>query len=372
MTLTVALAILAGLVLLGLVVHSTWSASKNRGPRQALPDTPDAAARVEPTLAGDAAPSDGSDPGAPVTIEGADGFADTTPPAPADDGGPLIPQVRPMIRRPGRIDALIDAIAAIRPEAPVTGEQAIQHWPPTRRAGSKPFHIEGQNAENGEWETPRPGQRYGEFQAGVQMANRHGALNEIEYSEFVQKIEAFAESLGAMADFPDMLDVVAGARELDAFASQHDAQLAVVMKANSVAWSVGYLQQTAGRHGFVPGAVAGRLVMPGAEEGSPPMLVLSFDSQVALADDPGNAALREMTLSLDVPQTAADIEPFAAWQHAARMMADELDATLVDDHGAPITLGAFAAIGQELERLYGALESHDLAAGSAAARRLFS
>ncbi|HSI60880.1 MAG TPA: cell division protein FtsZ [Ideonella sp.] len=366
-----ALAILAGLVLLGLVVHSTWSASK-KGPRQPVPDSAEAATRVEPTLSGEPAAGAGVEGGgAAVTIEGADGFADTTSPA-ADDGAPLVPPVRPMIRRPGRIDALIDAIAAIRPEAPVTGEQAIQHLPPTRRAGAKPFHIEGQNTESGDWETPRAGQRYGEFQAGVQMANRHGALNEIEYSEFVQKIEAFAESLGAMADFPDMLDVVAGARELDAFASQHDAQLAVVMRANSVAWSVGYLQQTAGRHGFVPGAVPGRLAMPGAEEGAPPMLVLSFDSQVALADDPGNAALREMTLSLDVPQTAADIEPFAAWQHAARMLADELDATLVDDHGAPITLGAFTAIGQELERLYSALESHDLAAGSAAARRLFS
>lgn len=371
MTLTVALAILAGLVLLGLVVHSTWSA-RNKGPRQPVLDTNDAAPRVEPTLAGDAAAAEAAgDAAATVTHEGADGFADTAPP-PVDDNAPLLPPVRPMIRRPGRIDALIDAIAAIRPEAPVTGEQAIQHWPPTRRAGSKPFHIEGQNAETAEWETPRPGQRYVEFQAGVQMANRHGALNEIEYSEFVQKIEAFAEHLGAMADFPDMLDVVAGARELDAFASQHDAQLAVIMKASSVAWSVGYLQQTAGRHGFTPGATPGRLVMPGTEEGAPPMLVLSFDSQVALADDPGNAALREMTLSLDVPQTAADVEPFAAWQHAARMLADELDATLVDDHGAPITLGAFAAIGQELERLYGALESHDLAAGSAAARRLFS
>jgi hypothetical protein len=56
----------------------------------------------------------------------------------------------------------------------------------------------------------------------------------------------------------------------------------------------------------------------------------------------------------------------------ARKLADDLDATLVDDQGNPITLHAFAAIGQELDRLYRALESRDLAAGSAAARRLFS
>lgn len=363
MTLTMALAILAGLVLLALVVHSAWSARKKE-PRQPLVDTTETGQRVEPTLAVDL-----SQPLPPVEGE--------TPPPPAEDTpagtpAPLVPEVRPMVRRPGRIDALIDAIAAIRPDAPVSGELALQHLPPTRRAGGKPFHIEGLNADTGVWELPRAGQRYGEFQAGVQMANRNGALNEIEYSEFVQKIQAYGDAIGAMADFPDMLDVVAGARELDAFASQHDAQLAVVMRANSVAWSIGYIQQTAGRHGFVPGAVPGRLVMPSPEEGAPPMLVLSFDPQVALAEDPGQAALREMTLSLDVPQTAASAEPFAAWQHAARMLADEIDATLVDDRGALITLGAFAAIGQELQKLYAALESHDLAAGSAAARRLFS
>jgi hypothetical protein len=121
----------------------------------------------------------------------------------------------------------------------VSGELALQHLPPTRRAGGKPFQIEGLNADSGEWELPRPGQRYGEFQAGLQMANRSGALNEIEYSEFVQKIQPFADALGATVDFPDMLDVVARARELDAFASQHDAQLGAVLRANSVAWSVG-------------------------------------------------------------------------------------------------------------------------------------
>ena len=57
-----------------------------------------------------------------------------------------------------------------------------------------------------------------------------------------------------MADFPDMLDVVARARELDAFASRHDAQLAVHLRANGAAWSVGYIQQ----HRGAPRLRAGR------------------------------------------------------------------------------------------------------------------
>jgi len=352
MTLTVALAMLAGLVLLGVVVHGAWT-SRRTGPRQ-------------PTAVDKAEPNNRLEP----SMTGLDAHVTADDSAPA--GLPEAPRAAAASRRSARIDALIDAIATVTPETPVSGEQGLQHLPPTRRAGSKPFHIEGLNAESGEWEPLRTGQRYGEFQAAVQLANRHGPLNEIEYSEFVQKVQAFAEPLGATPDFPDMLDAVARARELDGFASQHDAQLTAILRANSVAWSVGYLQQAAGRHGFVPGVVPGRLVLPASEEGAPPVLVLSFDHQAALAEDPGEAALREVALSLDVPQTAETTEPFAAWQDLTRKLAEDLDATLVDDQGAVITLHAFAAIGQEMQRLYRALESRDLAAGSQAARRLFS
>ena len=175
-----------------------------------------------------------------------------------------------------------------------------------------------------------------------------------------------------MADFPDMLDVVARARELDAFAGAHDAQLAVHLRSRSAAWSVGYIQQHAGRHGFVAGVVPGRLVLPAAEEGAPPVLTLTFDSQAAFADDPGRAAVRDVMLSFDVPQTDPQADPFIAWQASAQALALGMDAAIVDDHGRALSQQGFAAIGAELKQLYEKLEAHDLAAGSPAARRLFS
>ncbi|OGB00920.1 MAG: cell division protein FtsZ [Burkholderiales bacterium RIFCSPHIGHO2_12_FULL_69_20] len=350
-TLMEGLAAVGGLVLVGLAAQGLWKTRK-ASPRQA--EAPDAA-RVEPSMHGALAPASAAT--AEAVAEAAAPLGELRPAAP---------------RKTARLDPLIDAIATLALEAPVTGELALVHLPPSRRAGNKPFLIEGLNAGTGEWELPAAGQRYGEFQAGVQMANRSGALNEIEYSEFVQKLQAFADGVGAMAELPDMLDVVARARELDAFAGDHDAQLAITLRANGAAWSVGYIQQSAGRHGFLPGVLPGRLVMPGAEDGAPPVLVLGFDSQVALADDPGVAAVREVQLSLDVPQTPEGAEPFPAWHEAARLLAADMDATMIDDSGRPITLAAFATIGEDLKLLYRALESRDLAAGSAAARRLFS
>lgn len=354
MTLTAWLAILGGLVLAAVVAHGAWSARK-AGPRRAEPQR-------EPLM---------DEPSAESGLELSSGER------PSLLDGPSLDATMPMGARPprkasARIDALIDAIATLTLETPISGEMALSHLPGSRRAGTKPFHIEGLNALNGDWELPQPGQRYGEFQAGVQMANRNGALNEIEYSEFLQKVQAFADGISAFAQFPDMLDVVARARELDHFAAEHDAQLAVVLRARTAVWTLGYVLQMALRHGFVPGAMPGRLVLPSAEEGAPPILTLSFEPQAALAENPQQSALSELTLALDVPQTAEALEPFATWQEAARGLARDIEADICDDRAQLLPLQAFATIGQELTALYRALALRDLAAGSSAARRLFN
>ncbi len=355
MTLTVALAILGGLVLIGLIVHGVWSSGR-AGPRQPQEIVDDPHVSHLPHAA---------------HVSDVDGPGPDGPSIGATDA-PL-PAARPLAtRRAGRLDALIDAIVPLAVDAPVSGDAVAPHLPTTRRAGNKPWLIEGLDDETGAWEAPIAGRRYSEFQAGVQMANRNGALNEIEYSEFVQKVQAFADQIGALPDFPDMLDVVARARELDAFAGQHDAQLSVNLRANGAAWSIGYLQQCAARQGLMPGALPGRLVLAGAEDSAPPVLSLAFDAHAALQEDPNLAAVRQVALSLDVPQTAAAAEPFAAWQQVARALAGDMEASLVDDKGAPITLHTFTTIGADLTRLYAALDERDLAAGSPAARRLFS
>ena len=71
-----------------------------------------------------------------------------------------------------------------------------------------------------------------------------------------------------------------------------------------MAWSPGYVQQNAAHMGFVVGAMPGRMVLPASIAGLPPVLTLSFDPQAALAEDPAQAAVRELTLALDVAQVS--------------------------------------------------------------------
>ena len=334
---TIGLAILGGLVLAGLVAWNTWSSRRN------TPLQPEATS-------------------APATPAADEGRQD-----PVFDVSPL----PPMEKKPA-LDALIDAITPIAVDAPVSGDAALAAMPTTRRAGSKPFAIEGQNDASGEWELPVAGQRYSAFQAGVQLANRTGALNEIEFSEFVVKVQAFADAINGEPDFPDMLDEVARGRELDQFASAHDAQLGFTLRAKNSAWSPGYVQQYAARVGFVAGAIPGRMVLPAAAHGSPPVLGLSFDAQAAMADDPAQSALRALTLSLDVPQVHRSEQPFVRMRDAAIALAASMDGLITDDNGEVIRPDGLDVIGADLEQLYDTLDSRDLSAGSPQARRLFS
>jgi hypothetical protein len=356
MTLTQGLLALAGVVLAALLAHGLWLSWKARPRRAVAPGE-----RLEPSLVGREMQITGSDD---------HGLGLNAP----TNHGAL--QERP-VRSPGRrrtalIEPLIDAVAELTPEAPLGGDTVLSAMPSTRRAGSKPLLIEGLNAESGSWEFPLHDQRYSAFQAGVQMANRSGPLNEIEYSEFVQKVQSFADALGASVDFADMADVVARARELDEFAHAHDAQLAVHLRAQGPSWTVGYVQQCAARHGMVPGPLAGQLVLPGADPDAPPLVMLTFDAQAALAEDPDQSALRTCTLTLDVPQSPESEEPFSHWQRLTTLLARDMEGVLMDDDGRAVSVQQFAAIHLELQRLYSALASRELAAGSAAAQRLFS
>lgn len=438
-TLQIGLAIAGGVVLAGVVAHSTWTSRKNK-PRQAEPlpqdkniepaaYAPDYGQSQEPSF--DAAPgvsydvhhepevmaqvatptyqTTGSlDPVSDMArsmMEEATAHAQRVPDeaemariaeskaaaakvaeerakqlaAQAPVMKPVVAQVMesaasdlPQPEKRPALDALIDVIAAVEIDHPVSGDAALQAMPATRRVGSKLFSLEGLNTETGLWEHPRNGQRYSAFQSGVQLANRTGPLNEIEFSEFVTKTQNFADAINGAPEFPDMLEEVSRARELDHFASAHDAQLSFTLKATKAAWSPGYVQQNAARLGFIAGVLPGRMVVPAPVHGLPPILLLTFDSQAAMSEDPTQSAIYELTLSLDVPQVDRKEEPYARMIQTAYELARVMDGAISDDNGQPLSETAIGAIARDLLALYDTLDARDLSAGSPQARRLFS
>jgi hypothetical protein len=355
-SLQLSLAAIGALTVGAVVVYNYWTSRKN-APRQADPhrDSPleSALNAIEPVLNADhAVPVSSTDAIDPVLQ---DAFTHLSQP----DRKPLL-------------DALIDVLASIEVDQVVSGDAALAALPSTRRVGTKLFSVEGFVQGTGQWEALATGRRYNAFQAGVQLANRVGALNNIEFSEFVVKTQAFADAIGGSASFSDMLEDVARAKELDQFASVHDAQLSFTLCARTAAWSPGYIHQHAARLGFVLGVIPGRMVLPGLVQGLPAVLSLTFDTHAAMAQDPDLSAIRSFALSLDVPQTAREEQPYVRLREAAVSLASQMDGVVTDGEGQVLSEATLDQIGRDLQQLYDALDARELSAGSPQARRLFS
>ena len=164
------IAIAGGLVLVLVVAHSTWT-SRQSQPKQA-----------EPLISNDELQALEAIPNTQVNIE-----------QDAELENNMHAQVTERDIK-SQLDALIDVIATIELDSPISGEAAIAALPPIRRVGNKLFVVEGLNADNGSWEALQTQRYYSAFQAGIQVANRQGPLNEIEYSEFVVKAWGFPVS----------------------------------------------------------------------------------------------------------------------------------------------------------------------------------
>ena len=155
------LIIIGALVLIVVIAYNAWTTRRNT-PKRASPREGDKgqepAVRQEPAFDGaglgqvDAAQASAAEP----HFEGH-----------AVDARDALDLPVPQPERRGGLDPLIDVIAPIVAEQQVSGDAALAALPPTRRAGSKPFAIEGLNLASNQWEQPQPGQRYVQFQAGV-------------------------------------------------------------------------------------------------------------------------------------------------------------------------------------------------------------
>lgn len=346
------------------------------------------AARVEPTFGG-VAPADtpadlqaeatGVD-ALPTSTESAERAVDegavaATQEALAADASsepaePVLPAATTISSTPPAIvDRRIDCIVPIRLGAPLPGDKILPIAQRLRRAGSKPVHIEGK-PEGGQWELLQNGVRYEELRAAAQLANRSGALNELEFSEFVTGVQQFADAIDGAPEFPDMMETVAMARELDGFAAQCDAQLSINVMSDGAPWSANYVQAVASQDGLLLSRDGTRFVKLDAKQN--PVFMLQFGDTNFLRDDLTYKGGNMITLVLDVPVAEEDILPFRLMCDYAKSLSERIGARVVDDSRRPLPESTLVAIDQQLMKLYAKLEEAGIPAGSPVTRRLFS
>lgn len=274
----------------------------------------------------------------------------------------------------GVIDPLIDCIVPLHPEREVSGDRLLPAMTKLRRAGTKQIHVEGLNPAANAWESIRAGQRYLDVQVAVQLANRSGPLNALEFSEFINAIDPLSEAADAVPELPDMNETIANARELDAFAAECDVQLGVSVISDGAPWSAAYVQTVATQDGLVLSRDGTRFTRfhAGADGVQRALFTLQFGDTNFLRDDLTVKAGRQITLLLDVPLAEEATKPFKLVCEYAYTLSQRMGAQVVDDNLRPLTEQSFVAIQKHLRVLYDKLESRGIPAGSSTAVRLFS
>jgi hypothetical protein len=231
-----------------------------------------------------------------------------------------------------------------------------------RRVGNKPIHYIGL-AVNGDWEPIVHGGVYTKLQAGVQMATRTTALNELEYSELVTRLRAVTDEIGAEPEVPDMIEVMSESRTLHRFVAGHDAQLGVNLMSNGAPWAMSTLIGALENQGFDV-RPDGRFAMPDGAGG----VLFTLSTNVTLGAD----TTSRLTLLLDVPCVAPARDGFGAMVGCAKSLVQRLDATIVDDSDQPLLDEALTEINGQVQEFYQEMEASDIPAGSTRALRLFS
>jgi FtsZ-interacting cell division protein ZipA len=260
------------------------------------------------------------------------------------------------------VDYLIDCTIPLALTTQLRGEKILPALQSLRHVGSKPVNFAGQHS-NGGWEAITHGGVYKSLMAGVQLANRSNALNELEYSEFVMRLRQIADDFDADPDVPDMAEVMVTARSLHHFVTEYDAKLSVNVQSNGAPWSVTTLLAALERQGFDV-RPEGRLVMPDGDGG----VLFSLSTNVTLAEE----TTSRLTLLLDVPVVAPERDGFGAMIACARSLSSRLDGTVVDDGNQALSDAALNEIGGQIEVFYADMEAADIPAGSTRALRLFN
>lgn len=260
------------------------------------------------------------------------------------------------------VDPLIDCLLPLSLEAPVRGEKILPVLQTLRLVGNKPVHFIGLHV-NGDWEPITHGGVYTKMQGGVQLASRTTALNELEYSELVTRLRVVADDIGAEPEVPDMMEVMAEARNLHRFVAGHDAQLGVNLHTNGAPWAISTLLVALEKQGFDV-RPDGRFVMPDGQGGH----LFSLSTNVTLAEE----TTPRLTLLLDVPCVAPARDGFGAMVACARSLVGRLDATIVDDYNQALSDAALAEIAGQVQEFYQEMDAADIPAGSTRALRLFS
>ena len=252
-------------------------------------------------------------------------------------------------------DAQVEHVVILEPPAPVNTDRLVALTSSLRHVGSKPVRIEVERLGS-HWGPLTAGEKAVRIRCSLLLANRQGPLNAVELSDFNAAIESLAGKLQAPVSIPDMAPILRNARDLDTLAARLDTQIEVRVELPEAA---------------EPNRVAGVVRHLGLSERGNGRYEAFADSGDSLFTLAFNQTRDQIDFMLDVPRTAEKYEAWEGMVACAQSMAQALGGRLVDSSGRGLSVGMIGTVSRQLARRYAELAQVGLAAGNAAALRVF-
>lgn len=252
-------------------------------------------------------------------------------------------------------DAQVEHVVILEPPAPVNTDRLVALTSSLRHVGSKPVRIEVERLGS-HWGPLTAGEKAVRIRCSLLLANRQGPLNAVELSDFNAAIESLAGKLQAPVSIPDMAPILRNARDLDTLAARLDTQIEVRVELPEAA---------------EPNRVAGVVRHLGLSERGNDRYEAFADSGDSLFTLAFNQTRDQIDFVLDVPRTAEKYEAWEGMVACAQSMAQALGGRLVDSSGRGLSVGMIGTVSRQLARRYAELAQVGLAAGNAAALRVF-
>src|SRR5690606_12919469 len=225
-------------------------------------------------------------------------------------------------------DPVCEAVIDVVFSHPVSGTELRQAVHTIRKAGEKPVRVLVEH-EGGHTLRLRDGHSYLSVQLAVLLANRSGALTDIEWSHLWTIAQDLAERFEGSVEGPEQPQVLQRAQALDELCASLDAQVGLALRLGGTR-ALGEVLQAVKDAGFV--SYGSQLAW--MSEAGVPRFILLFDGEPAA--DFQSEGVDRLDLLLDVPRSQPDEQAFSRMASVGRDLAARLGGTLVDDQAQPV------------------------------------
>jgi len=213
-------------------------------------------------------------------------------------------------------------------------------------------------------------ENFRELRAGMQLADRQGAIDHAGLAAFNDLIVKFSASVNAVSQREEVNVAMRRAQAIDAFCADTDIEIAVnVIGKNGGTFAVTKLRGLAESKGMLA-IDSGEYVMRD-DRGHMLFTLRNFDP----AEPPGikrsTGYIAGISFALDVPRTPNAHRVFEQMFNLGQQFADVLQGEVVDDNRRALTANGRKVIADTIVHISTEMEAKGIEPGSATALRLY-